>query len=77
MASIVVVYNDKRALNEILLPSVKNQTAKCEFIPIDNTKGQFKSAAEARVRTLSCHAQAARSTTEKGAAEGRHESTSQ
>lgn len=47
MVSIVVVYNDKRALNEILLPSVKNQTAKCEFIPIDNTKGQFKSAAEA------------------------------
>lgn len=47
MVSIVVVYNDKRALNEILLPSVKSQTAKCELILMDNTKGQFKSAAEA------------------------------
>lgn len=47
MFSIVVVYNDKRALTEILLPSIKIQTTKPEFIPIDNTKGQFKSAAEA------------------------------
>ena len=47
MLSIIVVYNNERALNEILLPSVKNQTAKFELIAIDNTKGQFSSAAEA------------------------------
>jgi len=47
MFSIVVVYSNERSLNEILLPSLKNQTAEFEFIPIDNTKGQFKSAAEA------------------------------
>jgi 2-polyprenyl-3-methyl-5-hydroxy-6-metoxy-1,4-benzoquinol methylase len=47
MLSIVVVYNDERALNEILLKSLSNQTAKFELIPIDNTKGQFESAAEA------------------------------
>lgn len=47
MISIVVVYNNERALNEILLKSLKNQTVKFELIAIDNTKGQFKSAAEA------------------------------
>lgn len=34
-------------MNEILLPSVKNQTAEFQLIALDNTKGQFKSAAEA------------------------------
>ena len=47
MVSIVVVYNNKQSLDEILLPSLKNQTSEFELIPIDNTKGQFKSAAEA------------------------------
>lgn len=47
MVSIVVVYNNEQTLNEILLKSLKNQTAKFEFIEIDNTKGQFKSSAEA------------------------------
>jgi len=47
MISVVVVYNNERALNEILLKSIKNQTAKFELIPVDNTKGEFKSAAEA------------------------------
>lgn len=47
MISIVLVYNNERVLNEILLESLKNQTAKFEIITIDNTKGQFKSAAEA------------------------------
>lgn len=47
MISIIAVYNDKRALNEILLPGLKNQTAKFEVITLDNTKGQFKSLAEA------------------------------
>lgn len=47
MFSIIVCYNNRRALNEILLPSVKNQTARYELIMLDNTNGQFKSAAEA------------------------------
>jgi hypothetical protein len=47
MLSIVVVYNDERALNRILLKSLKNQTTKFEFIPVDNTQGRFQSAAEA------------------------------
>ncbi|MHC4545475.1 MAG: glycosyltransferase, partial [Planctomycetota bacterium] len=47
MLSIVVVYNDERALNEILLDGLKNQTVKYDLIALDNTKGSFKSAAEA------------------------------
>lgn len=47
MISIVVVYNNERMLNEILLESLKNQTVNFELIVIDNTKGKFKSAAEA------------------------------
>lgn len=47
MFSIIVVFNDERALNEILLKSLSNQTTKFELTAIDNTKGQFKSAAEA------------------------------
>lgn len=47
MISIVVVYNDKRALNEILLDGLANQTVKFELIELDNTEGKYKSAAEA------------------------------
>jgi len=47
MISIIVVYNNERTLNEILLKSLKNQTVNFELIALDNTKGQFKSAAEA------------------------------
>jgi GT2 family glycosyltransferase len=47
MISVVVVYNNEQTLNEILLQSLKNQTSKFEIIPVDNTKGRFKSAAEA------------------------------
>ena len=47
MISIVCVYNNKEILESYLLESVKNQTAKFEFIGIDNTKEQFKSAAKA------------------------------
>ena len=47
MLSIVVVYDDERALSEILLKSLSNQTTRFELITIDNTEGQFKSAAEA------------------------------
>ena len=47
MISIVVVYHNKRTFNEILLKSLKTQTVKFELIAVDNTNGQFKSAAEA------------------------------
>lgn len=47
MISIVVIYNDKRALNEILLDGLKNQTVQYDLIALDNTQGSFKSAAEA------------------------------
>ena len=47
MISIVVVYNNERTLNEILLKSLRNQTAKFELVTLDNTGGKFKSAAEA------------------------------
>ena len=47
MISVVVVYNNERILNDILLKSLKKQTAKFELIALDNTKGKFKSAAEA------------------------------
>jgi len=47
MFSIVSVYNSERSLNEILLPGLKDQTAKFELNTINNTKGQFKSTAEA------------------------------
>lgn len=47
MISIVVVYSNERLLNEILLSSLRSPTTEFELIPIDNTKGQFKSAAEA------------------------------
>jgi hypothetical protein len=47
MVSIVVVYQNEQALNEILLPSLGNQTAKFQLVKVDNTKGRFKSAAEA------------------------------
>ncbi len=47
MISIICVYNNKNILENYLLKSLKNQTVKFEFIGIDNTKGQFKSAAEA------------------------------
>jgi SAM-dependent methyltransferase len=47
MISIVVVYNNEQALERILLPSLKNQTAPFELIKLDNTGGRFNSAAEA------------------------------
>ncbi|WXG47423.1 MAG: glycosyltransferase [Candidatus Atabeyarchaeum deiterrae] len=47
MISIVVVYNDKRSLNQILLSSLNKQTSKFELLALDNTKGRFVSAAEA------------------------------
>jgi len=47
MISVVCVCNNKGMLDRILLPSLKQQTAEHEFIPVDNTDGSFKSAAEA------------------------------
>ena len=47
MISIVCIYNNSQILNDCLLKSLKNQTAKFELIKLDNSKGQFKSAAEA------------------------------
>ena len=47
MLSVVVVCNSQRALDQILLPSLRDQTAEFEFLPVDNTKGQFRSAAQA------------------------------
>lgn len=47
MISIVCAYNNEKILNEYLLKSLKNQTVKFELIALDNTGGNFKSAAEA------------------------------
>lgn len=47
MISIVCIYNNSQILNDCLLKSLKNQTAKFELINLDNSKGQFESAAKA------------------------------
>lgn len=47
MMSVVCTYNNKKTLAGCLLRSLKAQTAKHERFMIDNTKGKFKSAAEA------------------------------
>lgn len=47
MLSIVVVYNNKDTLARTLLRSLSCQTADYDLILVDNTKGQYKSAAEA------------------------------
>jgi len=47
MISIVSVYNNKKILNDYLLKSLKSQSVDYELITLDNTKGRFKSAAEA------------------------------
>lgn len=47
MISIVVVYNNEKTLNRILLESLKDQKAEHELILIDNTQKKYKSAAEA------------------------------
>lgn len=45
--SIVCVYDNEKSLNEYLLNSLKVQTSAHETIFLDNTQGQYKSAAEA------------------------------
>ncbi len=47
MISIICVYNDKHVLEEYLLKGLNLQTKRFELILIDNTKGVFKSAAQA------------------------------
>jgi len=47
MISVICVYNNTAILDEYLLKRLKNQTVKFELIALDNTKGKFKSAAEA------------------------------
>jgi len=47
MFSIISVYKDKKVLENWLLKGLRNQTVNYELILIDNTKGQFKSGAEA------------------------------
>lgn len=47
MISVVVVYNNKRIFNDILIKSLKKQTSKFELVALDNTNGEFKSASEA------------------------------
>lgn len=47
MISVVCVYNSKSILENYLIRSLKNQTVDYETIFINNTKGRFKSAAEA------------------------------
>lgn len=47
MISVICVYNDKKSYKDNLLASLKKQDVVFELIPIDNTKGKFKSAAAA------------------------------
>lgn len=47
MISVVVVYNREEILKEYLLNSLKKQTVKFEFVGLDNTRGKYKSAAQA------------------------------
>jgi predicted O-methyltransferase YrrM len=47
MITVVCVYNNERLLYKCLLNSLENQTVNYELILVDNTQGQFKSAAEA------------------------------
>jgi GT2 family glycosyltransferase len=47
MISVVVVYNNKDVLENVLLQSIKKQRTKPELILLDNTKGQFRSASHA------------------------------
>lgn len=47
MITLLCCYNDKDCLNNMLIPSINKQNRKIETIFIDNTKGKYKSAAEA------------------------------
>ncbi len=47
MISVICVYNNREILENFLLKSLKDQSKEYELILMDNTKGKFKSAAEA------------------------------
>lgn len=47
MFSVICAYNDKKILDDWLGKSLKSQSVAHEFIAIDNTQGEFKSAAKA------------------------------
>ena len=47
MISIVCVFNNKKIMSALLLKGLVGQTAAHELFALDNTKGRFKSAAEA------------------------------
>jgi Glycosyltransferase like family len=47
MISVICVYNNEQIFRSCLLKSLSEQKTDCEIIAIDNTKNQFKSAAEA------------------------------
>ena len=47
MISVVCVFNDRRKLKKSLLQSLEAQNTKYEVILLDNTKNDFKSAAQA------------------------------
>jgi len=47
MISIVVVFDDEKKFNRILLDSLNKQTVEFELISIDNTQGEIKSIVEA------------------------------
>ena len=47
MITIVCVFSDRPTLDQYLLRSLSNQTAKYQTVLVDNTEGQYKSAAQA------------------------------
>ncbi len=47
MFSVVCVYNNEKSLNNCLLKSLKEQSAKFELIKLDNRRGAFKAASKA------------------------------
>jgi hypothetical protein len=47
MISVICVFNDKATLDNYLSKSLSTQTAVHEFIPVDNVKHEFSSAAKA------------------------------
>ncbi|MGC9219376.1 MAG: glycosyltransferase family 2 protein [Athalassotoga sp.] len=47
MLSLICVYNNNEILEKYLLSSLKEQTVSYDLILVDNTKNEFKSAAEA------------------------------
>ena len=47
MVSIICVYNNRQLLQECLIKSIEEQDEDCEMVLVDNTKGDYPSAAAA------------------------------